>query len=260
MRLVRFEDPDHTVRWGRLVDGAIERVDGTPFDGGPAFADRPARELFRPADVRLMAPAAPTKIVGIGRNFGAHAAEMGNEVPVEPLVFLKAPSSLLDPGSTLFLPPESLRVDWEGELAVVIGRRVRRLPRERWREAVLGFTVACVVTARDLQKKDVQFARAKSFDGFCPLGPFVDTDYEPGSRTLVTRVDGVEKQRGHFGDLIFGLDRLIEHVSAAMTLEPGDLILTGTPEGVGPMAPGNLVEVEIEGLGMLAFGVEAESR
>jgi 2-keto-4-pentenoate hydratase/2-oxohepta-3-ene-1,7-dioic acid hydratase in catechol pathway len=260
MRIVRFLDPDGRDCWGRIAPGggAVEQVEGDPFAPGVDFERLPARELFRLEGLRLLPPARPTKILGIGRNFRAHAAELGNDVPAEPLVFLKAPSSLLAPEGTLLLPPESSRVDYEGELALVVGRRVRRLPASRWREAILGFTIVCDVTARDLQKKDVQFARAKSFDGFCPLGPWIETDWQEGGRGLRTRVDGKVRQDGRFDDLIFGLPRLVEHLSAAMTLEPGDLVLTGTPEGVAPLAAGECCEVEIDGLGTLRFRVENE--
>lgn len=260
MKIVHCLDPDGRPAWGRLsADAAsVELFDGDPFDAAGQPASRPAREIVPLAGLRLLPPARATKIIGIGRNYRAHAAELGNEVPTEPLVFLKAPSTLLAPEGTLLIPPESSRVDWEGELALVIGTRVRRLPAARWREAVLGFTVACDVTARDIQKKDVQFARGKSFDGFCPLGPWIETDWDPTGRGLATRVNGAPKQTGRFEDLIFDLGRLVEHCSAAMTLEPGDIILTGTPEGVGPMSPGDRVEVEIEGIGVLGFGVERE--
>jgi len=260
MRVVHFRSEESGDAWGRISsDGAsIERVDGHPFDGGAPFEDRRTREVVSGAAAVLLPPALPTKIIGIGRNFGAHARELGNEPPAEPLVFLKAPSALCPHGGTVRLPAESHRVDYEGELAIVIGARVRRLPRARYREAILGWSVACDVTARDLQKRDVQFARAKSFDTFCPLGPWIETNFFPEGRHLETRINGETRQRGSFDDLIFSAGVIIEYVSAFATLEPGDVILTGTPEGVGALTPGDLVEVEIEGIGRLSFGVSAE--
>lgn len=205
-----------------------------------------------------LSPAPPSKIVCIGRNYRAHAQELGNEVPKEPLLFLKPPSSLLEPGGTLYLPPESERVEHEAELGVVIGRRGRRIPRERALEHVFGYSVACDVTARDLQKKDGQWTRAKGFDGFCPVGPEVVSGLDPSGLSIRLRVNGDLRQDGNTRDMVFDVASLIAHVSSVMTLEPGDLILTGTPEGVGPLAAGDRVEVEIEGIGLLRFGVERE--
>lgn len=205
-----------------------------------------------------LSPAAPTKIVCVGRNYGAHARELGNEVPREPLLFMKPPSSLLAPDGTLLLPPESERVEHEAELAVVVGTRGRRIPRERALDHVFGYTIACDVTARDLQKKDGQWTRAKGFDGFCPLGPEVVQGVDPGGLGVRLRVNGQARQDGNTRDMVFDVATLIAHVSAVMTLEPGDLILTGTPEGVGPLVAGDRVEVEIDELGVLRFAVARE--
>jgi 2-keto-4-pentenoate hydratase/2-oxohepta-3-ene-1,7-dioic acid hydratase in catechol pathway len=206
----------------------------------------------------LLPAAAPTKILCIGRNYRAHAAELGHEVPKEHLVFLKPPSSLLPHGGTVRLPRESARVDYEGELALVIGRRARRVPKEDWRDVVFGVTCALDVTARDLQKTDGQWWRAKGFDTFCPLGPAIETDVDPSTLTLQTFVDGAPRQNGSTADFIFDVGTLIAWTSAAMTLEPGDVILTGTPEGVGPLAAGQNVEVRISGVGTLSVSVAAE--
>lgn len=194
---------------------------------------------------------APSKIVCVGRNYAEHAKELGNEAPSEPILFLKPPSAVLPPGGTILRPPQSQRVDFEGELAIVISRRARSIPRAQWRDVVLGFTCANDVTARDLQKKDVQFTRGKSFDTFCPIGPEIETDLDPFALSLVTRVNGEVKQNGNTRDMIFKPDFLIEFITSVMTLCPGDVILTGTPAGVGPLNAGDDVEVEIEGIGTL---------
>jgi 2-keto-4-pentenoate hydratase/2-oxohepta-3-ene-1,7-dioic acid hydratase in catechol pathway len=188
-------------------------------------------------------------------------AELGNEIPAEPLLFFKPPSSLQRPGGAVVLPALSERVDFEGELALVIGRRTRNLrPEEDWREVLRGFTLANDISARDLQKKDVQWARAKGFDTFCPVGPVVsdEVDLDAGV-TIETRVNGELRQRASTNDLIFSVPFLLGHISAAFTLEPGDLVLTGTPSGVGPLKPGDRVEVYLAGIGVLENTVEAET-
>lgn len=194
---------------------------------------------------------APSKIVCVGRNYAEHAKELGNEAPTEPILFLKPPTAVIAPGGTIVRPRQSQRVDFEGELAIVISHRAKNIPRAQWRDVVLGFTCANDVTARDLQKKDVQFTRGKSFDTFCPIGPEIETDLDPAALSLVTRVNGVVKQNGNTRDMIFKPDFLIEFITSVMTLCPGDVILTGTPSGVGPLVAGDEVEVEIEGIGTL---------
>jgi 2-keto-4-pentenoate hydratase/2-oxohepta-3-ene-1,7-dioic acid hydratase in catechol pathway len=211
-----------------------------------------AREVSTlPQNAQLLPPTTPTKIVAVGRNYAEHARELGNEAPPEPIIFLKPPTSLLAPGATIVRPPISNRVDYEGELAIVIGREARNIPRERWREVVRGFTCANDVTARDLQKKDVQFTRGKSFDTFCPIGPCIETELDPSKLRIQTRVNGEIKQNSSTEQMIFKCDFLIEFITQVMTLLPGDVILTGTPAGVGPLASGDVVEVEIEGIGTL---------
>jgi 2-keto-4-pentenoate hydratase/2-oxohepta-3-ene-1,7-dioic acid hydratase in catechol pathway len=204
-----------------------------------------------PAGAVLLTPCTPSKIVCVGRNYADHAKELGNEAPPEPILFLKPPSALLAPGGTILRPALSQRVDFEGELAVVIGRRAKDVPSARWRDFVLGFTCANDVTARDLQKKDVQFTRGKGFDTFCPIGPSIETELDPSALRLTTRVNGATKQDGNTSQMIFPVPFLVEFITAVMTLEPGDVILTGTPSGVGPLAAGDTVEVEIEGIGVL---------
>jgi 2-keto-4-pentenoate hydratase/2-oxohepta-3-ene-1,7-dioic acid hydratase in catechol pathway len=193
----------------------------------------------------------PSKIVAVGRNYADHAKELGNEAPSEPNIFLKPPSALLSHEGKIVRPPQSQRVDFEGELAMVIGKRARNVKADRWRDFVRGFTCANDVTARDLQKKDVQFTRGKGFDTFCPLGPHIETELDPADLSLVTRVNGEVKQNGRTSQLIFPCAFIIEFITSVMTLEPGDVILTGTPAGVGPLQSGDTVEVEIQGIGTL---------
>ncbi len=211
-----------------------------------------ARETQTPLqNAQLLSPVTPTKIVAVGRNYSEHAKELGNDVPEEPIIFLKPATCVLAPGGTIVRPPISNRVDHEGELAIVIGREARNVPRQRWRDYVRGFTCANDVTARDLQKKDVQFTRGKSFDTFCPLGPCIETELDPSALRIQTRVNGQIRQDGNTGQMVFKCDVLVEFITQVMTLLPGDVILTGTPAGVGPLASGDVVEVEIDGIGTL---------
>jgi 2-keto-4-pentenoate hydratase/2-oxohepta-3-ene-1,7-dioic acid hydratase in catechol pathway len=204
-----------------------------------------------------LAPVHPGKIIGIGRNYRAHAEELGNPVPDEPVMFLKAPSSLIGPQTAVVLPPESERVEFEGEIGVVIRRRLCRADRDQARQAILGVTCACDVTARDLQRQDPCFSRAKSFDTFCPVGPSILVEPDVEDLEVVTRVNGEERQRGHVGIMLFNIVDLLVYASRMMTLEPGDLVLTGTPEGVGPLADGDNIEIEVSGVGVLENPVEA---
>lgn len=208
----------------------------------------------------LLAPVHPGKIVGVGRNYREHAEELGNPLPDEPVLFLKAPSSVVGPNVPIVLPPESERVDFEGEIAVVLRRRLCRADRREAEAAVLGVTAACDVTARDLQKKDVTFARAKSFDTFCPLGPAVRVRPDWDDLEVVTRIDGTERQRGRVSQMGWDPLDLLVYVSRMMTLEPGDVVLTGTPSGVGTLADGHRVEVEVSQVGVLRNPVEAWRR
>lgn len=206
-----------------------------------------------PSGARLLPPCSPSKIVCVGRNYPEHAKELGNEPPKEPLIFLKPPSSLIASGDEIVYPPASERVDFEGELGVVIGRRARRVKAEDAGEYVLGYTCVNDVTARDLQRKDGQWTRGKGFDTFCAVGPVLVTKDEVNVQELRVRtlVDGVVKQDGSVQDMMFNVGDIIAYVSAFMTLEPGDLIATGTPPGVGPLQPGSTVQVEINGIGTL---------
>jgi 2-keto-4-pentenoate hydratase/2-oxohepta-3-ene-1,7-dioic acid hydratase in catechol pathway len=250
--ILRFDDGP---RFVHLVDDPRSRarvLDRAPWLGGkPTGEERPFT-----ADA-LLCPATPSKIVCVGRNYAAHAKELGNAVPSEPLLFLKPPSALLGPGGIVRLPPESARVEHEAELAVVLGARAKNVPREDALRHVYGYTAACDVTARDLQRKDVQFTRAKSFDTFCPLGPWIETELDPGDVLVSCRVNGALRQQASSREMIFDVATVVSYVSRAMTLEPGDVILTGTPEGVGPLEANDALEVEIGGIGVLGLRVEA---
>ncbi|MFL6231293.1 MAG: fumarylacetoacetate hydrolase family protein [Pyrinomonadaceae bacterium] len=258
MRICRFINTDSTEpRYGLIDGGAI-----FPVAAGDVFArkfePRDANERVPLDEARLVAPVMPSKIVCVGRNYREHAAELGNEMPAEPLLFLKAPSSLIGHADAITLTPFSQQVEHEGELAVVIGRRARDLSDdENPLDYVLGYTCANDVTARDLQRRDVQFTRAKSFDTFCPVGPYVVTDVDPLDLQVETRVNGEVRQRGRTSQMAFSVPFLVRYVSRMMTLEAGDLISTGTPAGVGPLCEGDTCEVEVEGIGTLRNPVRA---
>jgi len=208
-----------------------------------------------PEGATLLPPVVPSKIVCIGRNYAEHVKELGNEAPAEPVLFFKPPSALLAPGGTIVRPAQSQRVDFEGELAIIVGREAKDVKAARWRDYVRGFACANDVTARDLQKKDVQFTRGKGFDTFAPLGPCIETELDPADLRITTRVNGETRQDGRTSQMIFALDALFEYITAIMTLVPGDVILTGTPSGVGPLQAGDVVEVEVEGIGVLTNAV-----
>jgi 2-keto-4-pentenoate hydratase/2-oxohepta-3-ene-1,7-dioic acid hydratase in catechol pathway len=245
MRLVRFRFGDR-IATGVVEGDAVRALAGTFFEN-PV----PSGEEIPLDDVRLLAPILPSKVVCLGKNYAAHAAEFGGEVPEEPLVFLKPSTSVSGPGDPIPLPPISNRVDYEGELAVVIGRIARNVRAEEAFRYILGYTCGNDVTLRDLQKKDDQWARAKGFDGSCPLGPWVETELDPIDVHLETRVNGEVRQSASTSDMVFGVATIIEFVTAFMTLLPGNVIMTGTPEGVGKLEPGDRVEVVIDGIGVL---------
>jgi 2-keto-4-pentenoate hydratase/2-oxohepta-3-ene-1,7-dioic acid hydratase in catechol pathway len=242
---------------GKIGCGRLEGSLIHTYGGDLTGALTPAGPVLRLGEVQLLPPVLPGKIIGIGKNYAAHAREMGGAPPDEdPLIFLKAPSAVIGPDEVIVLPAVSQRVDHEAELGVVIGRRARDLrPEEDPLHYVLGYVCVNDVTARDLQSKDVQFTRAKSFDTFCPFGPWIETGLDP-SRVMVTgRVNGKVRQQACTSDMIFPVPRLIRFLAGIMTLMPGDLIATGTPAGVGPLASGDLVEIEVEGIGVLRNSV-----
>lgn len=251
MKLCRFKAEDMpTPRYGMIEDGEV-----SPMIDADAFSSRGRTQAkrYKLEEVRLIAPAEPTKIVCVGRNYLAHAQELGNAMPAEPMLFLKPPSSLIGPGDPIVIPKDSQQVEHEGELAVVMGRSAHLLTAaDNPLSYVLGFTCLNDVTARDLQRKDVQFTRAKSFDTFCPLGPWLVTDLDVKDIQVSARVNGGLKQSGRTSEMAFPVDFLIRYISQIMTLNPGDVIATGTPSGVSQMVDGDTVEVEIEGIGVLS--------
>ncbi len=257
MRIVRF-DRKGEVLFGLVAGETIVPLARAPWESGgtPESAGEPVERR----SAKLLVPLVPSKILCIGRNYRAHAAELGHEVPEKPLVFLKPPSALLPHKGTVLLPPESSRVDEEGELAVVIGARGRRLTREEASRAVFGYTCALDITARDLQKTDGQWWRAKGFDTFCPLGPAIETDVDPSDLLIETLIDGTLRQSGRTSEMVHDVPSLVAWASHAVTLEPGDVLLTGTPEGVTPLQPGQTVTLRIGGVGTLSVRVEREPR
>lgn len=229
--------------WVELTPTSLHLLSAAPYAGGVETGERVASQ-----GASWLACATPTKVVCVGRNYRAHAKELGHEVPSEPLLFLKPPSAVIASGEAIVRPRESARVEHEGELAVVIGRRMRRVPASEALAHVLGYTVANDVTARDLQRKDVQFTRAKGFDTFCPLGREIVTEGVGDETTVTVTVNGAVRQHGRVGDMVFSIATLLAYISDVMTLEPGDVVLTGTPEGVGPLVSGDRVEVCVSGV------------
>jgi len=270
MQIVRFveafqdwQGPERTPAWGLLVDQVVYPLQGAPYLA-PLTAGVYAPQIIGDAlhidDVKLMAPVTPQKIVCVGRNYAEHAAELGNEIPPEPLIFFKPPSSLIGPDEAVIYPSISERVDHEGELALVIGQRCRHLAEEDAADVIFGYTLANDVTARDLQKQDGQWTRGKGFDTFCPVGPWIDTQFNPANRAIRCLVNDTVRQNGNTGLMIYSIGRVLAFVTQFMTLEPGDLVLTGTPAGVGPVQPGDVMTVEVSGLGMLSNPVIREAR
>ena len=244
MRVVRvFSEGD--ARYGLADDATVTLISDEPF---AAWEPEDSMGL---SGAKLLTPVVPTKIVCVGINYRTHAEEMGHEIPDEPVIFLKPPTSINGPGAEIRIPPGVGRVDFEAELAVVVGRRTRNATPEQAKANVLGFTCANDVTARDLQRRDGQWTRAKGYDGFCPLGPWIDTDVDPTDLLVESYVNGERRQSARTSDMIFDVYTLVSFVSGVMTLLPGDVVLTGTPGGIGVLAPGDTVEVRIEGVGSL---------
>lgn len=254
MRIVRYRVGKEAARYGWLHEGNVGEIVGDPFG---KFKRKEARTAL--VDVELLAPAIPSKIVCVGRNYVEHAKERGNDVPKIPLIFMKPPSSVLHPGGSIILPPQSQQVEHEAELVAVIGKRARNITAEEARKYVFGYTVGNDVTARDLQNSDIQWTRAKGFDTFCPFGPWIDTEFDIADAAITCKVNDQPRQMASTRDVVFSVPTLIAFISSVMTLEPGDLIFTGTPAGVGPLKAGDEVVVEIEGLGVLRNAVRAEA-
>lgn len=261
MKLCRFYIPGFAAEAGGAAGvraGILERDFVREIRGELWGSREPTGKEWPVEAIRFLPPSAPTKIVCVGKNYSEHAAEMGGSPPKEPLIFLKPPSSVLAPGGKIVLPRISDRVDYEGELGIIVGRRCRHIgPNEDASRYVLGYTCLNDVTARDLQRKDGQWTRGKGFDTFCPFGPVVETELDRTQATVETVVNGARKQSAPLTEMIFSPDVIIRWIAQVMTLEPGDLIATGTPAGVGPLAAGDVVEVTVTGVGTLRNEVAA---
>lgn len=253
MRFIRYQAKNQPPTFGWVQDNLVG-----PLEGSPLSDFRRQAASLPLESVRLLPPVLPSKIIGVGRNYVEHAKEHSAEVPDVPLIFLKPPTSLIGPGDPILLPPQSQRVEHEGELVIVIGRRGRHIEPADAASYILGYTIGNDVTARDLQRRDNQWTRAKGFDTFCPLGPWIDTEFDPTDVMITCYVNGEMRQMASTHDMVFQPPQLIAFTSSFMTLEPGDVIMTGTPAGVGPLLPGDTVEVKIDGLGSLSNPVSAE--
>ncbi len=259
MKICRVQHPKlPEPRFAVLKDGVVVPINSDVY--GLKLNELVEAEGFSVDEARMLAPVEPSKIICVGRNYKEHAAELGNKMPDEPLLFLKAPSAIIGTGDRIELPPQSQQTEHEGELGVVIGLKSRNIPMdEDPLRYVLGYTCVNDVTARDIQRKDVQFTRGKSFDTFCPVGPWIEDSLDPTKLTVTTRVNGEVKQQGKTADMAFSVAYLIRYISSVMTLYPGDLIATGTPAGVSRLRHGDTVEVEISGIGTLRNEVYAPS-
>jgi len=252
MRIVRYQSKNGTIKYGWMLEDKIGEVEGE------VYGSYKRQEAQTPvSDVKLLAPSQPTKIVCVGRNYVDHAKELGNDVPNIPLIFLKPPSAIIGNGDMITLPPQSKQVEHEAELVVVVGKRGKNITAESASEYIFGYTIGNDVTARDLQRSDELWTRAKGFDTFCSFGPWIDTEFDPSDAVVTCRVNGQMRQMASTRDMVFNVGVLIAYVSSIMTLEPGDLLFTGTPAGVGRLEPGDVVDVEIEGLGKLSNPVSA---
>lgn len=251
MRIVRFKDNNNEINYGWIHHEKVGLVQGDLFGDFRRFE---ANILL--SDISLLLPCQPTKIIAVGRNYADHVQETGSEIPSYPFIFMKPLSSLITNGEPIIIPQQSKQVEHEAELVIVIGKRVRNLAPDEVNDAILGYTIANDVTARDLQRQDNQWTRAKGFDSFCPLGPWIETDFDPNDALISCHVNDALRQMGSTKDMIFKPEQLLVFISSIMTLEPGDVILTGTPAGVGPLLPGDLVTVHIEGLGTLINPVQ----
>ncbi len=263
MRIIRFSAPEKLgvgtdPLFGVLNDqDAILVLRGDPIYSGIV----PAEKSLKLSDVKLLAPVIPrSKVVCIGKNYADHAAEMDSEVPSEPIIFIKPNTSVIGPNEVIIWPRMSERVDYEAELAIVIGRICKEVPASKAKDVIYGYTLANDVTARDLQKKDGQWSRAKGFDTFCPLGPWIETEFIPGDQKITSTLNGEVKQSSMLSEMIFKVPQLVEFVTNVMTLLPGDVILTGTPAGIGPMPSGASITVAIDGLGALTNKVSSRGQ
>jgi 2-keto-4-pentenoate hydratase/2-oxohepta-3-ene-1,7-dioic acid hydratase in catechol pathway len=255
MRIIRYQIKSESPKYGWMLEDKVGEIEGNIFD---VYKRKEAQTPL--AEVHLLPPSQPTKIICVGRNYVDHAKELGNDVPKIPLIFMKPPSSIIANGETIILPPQSKQVEHEGELVVVIGKRGRNIIAEKANDYIFGYTVGNDITARDLQKTDELWTRAKGFDTFCSFGPWIDTEFDPSDAVVTCRVNGQMRQMASTRDMVFNIGVLIAYISSIMTLEPGDLIFTGTPAGVGALKDGDEVVVEIEGLAELSNPVKAEGK
>lgn len=242
MKIARVQKGNEAF-YAALENGVFRRIAGLPYEG-ITFTG----ETYPPDTVKLLAPAEPTKVVAVGLNYAKHAGEMKEALPESPILFIKPATAVLAPEGNIAYPRASQRVDYEAELAVIIGKTCKNVTVDDAGSYIFGYTALNDITARDLQKKDGQWTRAKSFDTFCPFGPYIDTDYDPRGRRVQSVLNGEVRQDGNTRDMIFDVYQLIAFISECMTLNPGDVIATGTPEGIGPMQPGDMIEIKIEGL------------
>lgn len=255
MKIIRFTQGDSALKYGWLYKEKVGELTGPPFGSFRRL------EAFIPYDeVRLAAPVYPGKIIAVGRNYPEHAKEHEVEIPDIPLIFLKPPTSVIGPGEQILLPPQSQQVEHEAELAVVISREGRWISLENAMDYVLGYTIGNDVTARDLQRRDGQWTRGKGFDTFCPVGPWIETDVNPSDLLITCRVNGEIRQMSSTREMVFSIPQLLVYISSVMTLKPGDILLTGTPAGVGKLEEDDSIEIEIEGIGILENSVRAESQ
>lgn len=251
MQIARVATNAHDSVFARLEKDVARFFTKAPWLGGTLSGESCPR-----SEARLLAPVTPSKVLCVGRNYAAHAKELGNEVPKEPLLFLKPPSSIIGPDEKIILPSESTRIDHEAELGVVIAKKCKAVSADHANDVIFGFTNVCDVSARDLQKSDGQWSRAKGFDTFCPVGPWIETELDAKNVRIQCRVNGATKQDGNTTNMIFPVAQIIAYASKMMTLEAGDLLVTGTPEGVGPIVDGDTLEIEIDKIGVLTCGVQ----
>jgi 2-keto-4-pentenoate hydratase/2-oxohepta-3-ene-1,7-dioic acid hydratase in catechol pathway len=245
MKIVRFTN-GFTIQYGVIDGDMIQGLALPPYE-----SIRLTNHYYRPTDMRILPPCEPSKIVALGVNYRSHGEEMSHRIPTEPLIFLKPPTAVIGHEDTIIYPPSSQRVDYEGELGVVIGKTAKNILKEKANNYILGYTCLNDVTARDLQAIDKQWTRAKGFDTFAPIGPYIETELDPSDLALETRLNGEVKQKTRTSELIFPVPELVSFISHVMTLLPGDVIATGTTSGIGPMQPGDIVEVQIERIGTL---------
>lgn len=255
MRIARAQAAGGETVYGIITDKWFQPVAGSPFERG-FDALQPCGQPIALSSVRLLAPCQPSKIVCVGRNYAEHAAEHGAEVPKEPLIFLKPPSALVGPNDAIVLTSLSQQIEHEAELVAVVRVRARHLTPENALDCLLGYTCGNDVTARDLQRRDGQWSRAKGFDTFCPLGPWIETELDPSDQEVSCQVNGQMRQQASTRDMVFGMKALLVYVTAVMTLEPGDVLMTGTPSGVSPIRSGDVVDVTVSGVGVLRNPVQ----